>query len=149
MCGNKANLAFHQVSGGLTFRVFEWQAVAVARLLAARTRLPARHLMRQWEQNRLVSRGDGMQFFDLSSEFEEYFEGLRLFAGEPAPGSTGRKLPKYDPRWIALFSEVVVKARVQWWEQERQKAEREARQVDGYRSRGNVDEVSQVVRVRL
>ncbi|KAK4942563.1 hypothetical protein LTR10_017692 [Elasticomyces elasticus] len=137
------------VSGGLTFRVFEWQAVAVARHLAGRATLPIRQLMRKWEQDRLASRGDGMQFFDLSSDFEGYFEGLRLFAGEPAAGSRGRILPKYDPKWIALFSEVVVKARVGWWDRERRRAEEQIRALEEDRRVGLEDSGSQPVRVRL
>ncbi|EXJ58259.1 hypothetical protein A1O7_05684 [Cladophialophora yegresii CBS 114405] len=118
------------VAGGLTFRVFEWQAVAVARHLASRARLPAKQQMQMWEQDKIAALGDGMSFYDLSGDFEGYFEGLRLFAGEPAQG-TGRVLPKYDPEWKEMFSKVVVKARVQWWDRERRKAEEEIRQAGG------------------
>ncbi|KIW57705.1 hypothetical protein PV05_02267 [Exophiala xenobiotica] len=133
------------VSGGLTFRVFEWQAVAVARLLAARARLPVRHLMQRWELARLASRGDEVQFFDISSDFEEYFEGLRRFAGEPAAGSIGRTLPKYDPKWKDAFLEVVVKARLQWWDQERRKAEEQIRVLED-RRKADKDSGSHMVR---
>ena len=129
--------------------MFEWQAVAVARLLAARARLPARHLMQRWEHARLDSRADGVQFFDISSGFEEYFEGLRLFAGEPAAGSRGRILPKYDPKWKDAFLEVVVKARLQWWDRERCKAEEQIRALEKDRRKADKDSGSHMVRVRL
>ncbi len=111
-----------QVSGGLTFRVFEWQAVAVARYLAGRAILPSRKEMKSWEVCKIAKSGNGMQFFNLSPEFEAYFEGLRLLAGEPAVGTTGRILHKFEPKWVDAFLDVV-KARNLWWENERRKAE--------------------------
>jgi hypothetical protein len=78
--------------------------------------------MRDWERDRVAKLGDGMQFTDLSSDFEGYFEGLRLFAGDPADGTSGRILPKYDPKWKNAFSEVIVQARLRWWEKERRNA---------------------------
>lgn len=89
-----------------------------------------------------------MQFFDISSDFEEYFEGLRRFAGEPAAGSIGRTLPKYDPKWKDAFLEVVVKARLQWWDQERRKAEEQIRVLED-RRKADKDSGSHMVRVRL
>ncbi|OAL40688.1 hypothetical protein AYO20_00424 [Fonsecaea nubica] len=137
------------VSGGLTFRVYEWQAVAVARMLAARARLPRRHLMRKWEHDRLAKCGDGIPFFDLSSDFEEYFEGLRKFAGKPAAGSSGRRLPRYDPKWKDLFVEVVVKARLQWWEQERRKVEEEICEAQTHRPKADGNSSRDLVRALL
>ncbi|KAL1858297.1 hypothetical protein VTK73DRAFT_7852 [Phialemonium thermophilum] len=110
------------VAGGLTFRVFEWQAVAVARFLAGRAKLPSQKEMQKWEHDLAAERGDGVLFYTISPEFEDYFEALRSIAGEPAPGTTGRVLPKFDPRWAEAFSEIVT-LRNQWWERERQKAE--------------------------
>lgn len=78
--------------------------------------------MKKWEQERIAKRGDGVSFFTISPEFEEYFEALRIFAGEPAARTTGRVLPKFEPQWADAFSEVV-KLRKQWWDKERRKAE--------------------------
>lgn len=90
-----------------------------------------------------------MRFFDFSSDFEGYFEGLRLLAGEPAVGSTGRVLPKYDPKWKDSFVEVIVKARVKWWEQERRKAERPVQAVVDEKREVEKDHEYDLPRVRL
>jgi hypothetical protein len=105
--------------------------------------------MRECERERLAKSGDGVQFFDLSSDFEGYFEGLRLFAGKPAAGSRARILPKYDPKWKDRFVEVVVNARLQWWTQERRKAEEQIRGTNECRRQMNEDSGSHSVRVRL
>ncbi|KAJ0358053.1 hypothetical protein COL154_009504 [Colletotrichum chrysophilum] len=113
-----------KVTGGFTFRVFEWQAVAAARVFAGRGQLLSTTEMERWEQNRLAKRGDGVPFFTLSPDFEEYFETLRAIAGEPAPGSTGRILPKFDSKWLEAFADVI-NARVDWWKKETEKAEKQ------------------------
>ncbi|KAI8245919.1 Thiol-specific monooxygenase [Colletotrichum sp. SAR 10_96] len=119
------SLAFvGMVTGGFTFRVFEWQAVAAARVFAGRGQLPSTTEMEKWEVDRLAKRGDGVPFFTLSPDFEEYFEALRAIAGEPAPGSTGRILPKFDPKWLEAFADVI-NARVDWWKKETEKAEKQ------------------------
>ncbi len=78
--------------------------------------------METWEQERLLTRGDGIPFFTLAPEFKEYFEGLRTLAGEPAKGTTARSLPKFEPKWVDEFL-VVVNLRSGWWDKERQVAE--------------------------
>ncbi|KAH9831497.1 Thiol-specific monooxygenase [Teratosphaeria destructans] len=45
------------VGAGLTFKIFEWQAVYAARLLAGRGRLPSLEERVQWERDRIVERG--------------------------------------------------------------------------------------------
>ncbi|KAJ3961158.1 hypothetical protein N0V92_002132 [Colletotrichum tropicale] len=112
------------VTGGFTFRVFEWQAVAAARVFAGRGQLPSTTEMERWEEDRLAKRGDGVPFYTLSPDFEEYFEALRAIAGEPAPGSTGRILPKFDPKWLEAFADVI-NARVDWWKKETEKTEKQ------------------------
>ncbi|KAL8403097.1 hypothetical protein RB594_008380 [Gaeumannomyces avenae] len=92
------------VGAGLTFKIFEWQAVLAARLLAGRTArpLPAAEEMERWEDERVAARGDGARFTLIHPEFEEYFEELRGLAGEGLDGC-GRKLPRFDPEWTRLF----------------------------------------------
>ncbi|KAL8344406.1 hypothetical protein RB601_004779 [Gaeumannomyces tritici] len=92
------------VGAGLTFKIFEWQAVLAARLLAGRTArpLPAAEEMERWEDERVAARGDGARFTLIYPEFEEYFEELRGLAGEGLDGC-GRKLPRFDPEWARLF----------------------------------------------
>ncbi|KAK1676888.1 thiol-specific monooxygenase [Colletotrichum godetiae] len=120
---NDPTLAFvGMVTGGFTFRVFEWQAVAAARVFAGRAKLPPRLEQEKWEKDRLAYKGDGVPFFTLAPDFEQYFEALRAIAGEPAQGTTGRVLPKFDPKWLEAFSEVL-DARIEWWKKETKKAE--------------------------
>ncbi|KAG6358112.1 hypothetical protein INS49_013996 [Diaporthe citri] len=90
------------VGAGLTFKIFEWQAVYAARLLAGRGTLPSVEEMRAWEARRVEEKGDGPKFLMVYPDFEEYFEKVRELAGEPVDG-VGRELPKYDRRWFQLF----------------------------------------------
>lgn len=90
------------VSAGLTFKVFEWQAVLAARLLAGRTKLPPLAEQEKWEERRIKERGDGVKFTLIHPDFKAYFEQLRHLAGEGENGK-GRKLPVFDDHWFKLF----------------------------------------------
>lgn len=95
------------VGAGLTFKIFEWQAVYVARLLAGRAKpLPSKEEMAWWEEERIKIKGDGPGFATANPDFEEYFNGLREMAteGETVKG-VGRKLPKFRREWHRAFSE--------------------------------------------
>jgi hypothetical protein len=93
------------VGAGLTFKVFEWQAVYAARLLAGRAKpLPSRDEMAEWEAERIKQRGDGPAFTLVTPDFERYFELLRDLAGPGEPG-IGRKLPKFRREWHRAFVE--------------------------------------------
>ncbi|KAL1606159.1 hypothetical protein SLS60_003560 [Paraconiothyrium brasiliense] len=112
------SLAFiGMVTGGFGLRIFEWQSVAMARVFAGRAPLPSCIEMKAWEQERIVERGDGPSFWVLMPDFERYFEDLRAIAGEPASGTTGRVLPRYDDAWGEAFWRFV-KWRVQLWEKD-------------------------------
>ncbi|KPM45289.1 hypothetical protein AK830_g1296 [Neonectria ditissima] len=92
------------VQAGLTFKVFEWQAVYAARLLAGRGTLPPAEEMRRWEEDRIKARGDGAKFALIFPDFEDYFESIRKLAGDPV-GNSGRKLPKFQREWFRAFLE--------------------------------------------
>ncbi|KAF3051805.1 hypothetical protein E8E11_000282 [Didymella keratinophila] len=112
------SLAFiGMVTGGFDLRIFEWQAVAMARVFAGRASLPSRTEMQAWEQQRIAERGDGPSFSVLMPDFERYFEDLRGIAGAPAPGTPGRVLPRYDNAWGETFWRFV-RWRVQLWEKD-------------------------------
>ncbi|KAB5572172.1 thiol-specific monooxygenase [Coniochaeta sp. 2T2.1] len=112
------SLAFiGMISRGYTFRVFEWQAVAAARLLAGRATLPSQEDMLAWERDIIAERGDGVEFPSIADDMAGYFNGLRAIAGEPALGTTGRVLPPFDPEWADSFKHLVRK-RWEWWEKE-------------------------------
>ncbi|KAK3947685.1 hypothetical protein QBC32DRAFT_318566 [Pseudoneurospora amorphoporcata] len=95
------------VGAGLTFKVFEWQAVYAARILAGRAaRLPSVEEMQKWEEERIKVRGDGPKFSMIFPDFEEYFETLRKLAGEGETArGVGRKLPRFRPEWFRAFME--------------------------------------------
>lgn len=88
---------------GLTFKVFEWQAVAAARVLSGNTQLPPLEEQQRWEEERISRKGDGGAFTLIHPEFEEYFEDLRRVAGEPGEGKPGRKLPPFQQEWVNDF----------------------------------------------
>ncbi|KUI61837.1 Thiol-specific monooxygenase [Cytospora mali] len=91
------------VGAGLTFKIFEWQAVYAARLLAGRGTLPSAEEMRAWEEQRIKEKGDGPKFLMVYPDFEVYFEKVRELSGEPTEDGVGRRLPKYDHEWFQRF----------------------------------------------
>ncbi|KAL4897774.1 glycoside hydrolase family 95 protein [Aspergillus ambiguus] len=92
------------VGAGLTFKVFEWQAVAAARVLAGKAQLPPLTEQQKWETDRIAVKGDGPGFLMVNPDFKEYFEKLRTLAGEPQPGAPGRRLPPFDQAWVDDFN---------------------------------------------
>lgn len=90
------------VGPGLTFKIFEWQAVLAARILAGRTELPGTETMRQWEEDRIQRKGDGPKFTLVYPDLEEYFEGVRELAGEGIQRK-GRKLIPFRNEWMQSF----------------------------------------------
>ena len=90
-----------QVGAGLTFKVFEWQAVVAARVLAGKASLPPVAEQEKWETDRIAEKGDGPAFTVINPEFEAYFEELRRLAGEPRDG--GRPLPPFEQKWVDDF----------------------------------------------
>jgi hypothetical protein len=101
------------VGAGLTFKVFEWQAVYAARVLAGRGTLPSIEDMTKWEEDRIAIRGDGAKFSLVFPDFEDYFETLRSLAGEPTDGK-GRRLPKFQREWHRAFMEGHEKRKDMW-----------------------------------
>jgi hypothetical protein len=101
------------VAAGLTFKVFEWQAVLAARLLAGRATLPPLEEMQKWETERIKLRGDGVKFTLIFPDFEDYFETLRQLAGEGEDGK-GRKLPKFRREWVRAFLDGHERRKLMW-----------------------------------
>ncbi|KAL3463011.1 hypothetical protein BJX64DRAFT_299235 [Aspergillus heterothallicus] len=91
------------VGAGLTFKVFEWQAVAAARVLAGKAVLPGVEERRRWEEERIRVKGDGTGFLMVNPDFEEYFEQLRGVAGDPGEDGVGRRLPEFEQKWVDDF----------------------------------------------
>lgn len=102
------------VGAGLTFKIFEWQAVYAARVLAGRGEVPSLEEMRTWEEDRVREKGDGPKFQMVFPDFEEYFETLRRLAGEPTARGEGRKLPKFDEAWFRAFMDGHERRKAMW-----------------------------------
>jgi hypothetical protein len=96
-------LTVPEVAAGLTFKVYEWQSVLAARFLAGRIQLPSVEEQEKWEKDRIAYKGDGVPFTALYPDFEDYFETVRKLAGEPTETQPGRKLPKFDKKWVDAF----------------------------------------------
>ena len=88
----------------MTFKIFEWQAVAAARVLAGKAQLPSLEEQRRWEEDRIAVKGDGPAFTTINPDFPEYFETLRRLAGEPKEGEPGRVLPPFEQEWMDVFN---------------------------------------------
>ncbi|KAF6803374.1 dimethylaniline monooxygenase [Colletotrichum sojae] len=104
-----------QVKAAISFRVYEYQAVAVARYFAGRGGgLPPAREQDEWEVARLRYKGPSSQFHEIKPDFGEYFEFLRNVAGEPAEGTEGYELPAWEDGWPVLgFGVLALKQK--WW----------------------------------
>ncbi|KAL1389494.1 dimethylaniline monooxygenase [Phyllosticta capitalensis] len=92
------------VNAGLTFKLFEYQAVLAARLLAGRVKaLPSIQEQERWEKDRIAKRGDGPKFALVFPDFKEYVEAVRALAGPPTKDGKGRALPPFDQVWFERF----------------------------------------------
>ncbi|XDG02210.1 hypothetical protein ABKA04_001825 [Annulohypoxylon sp. FPYF3050] len=111
------------LGGGFTFRVYEWQAVAVARHLAGRAKpLPPISEQLEWERKRVAERGGGKDYYSIAPDYGAYFEFLRGIAGEPAPGTTGRVLPAFDEKWLEIWTGMVTH-KIEGFKRKRRRAE--------------------------
>jgi hypothetical protein len=100
-------------AAGLTFKVFEWQAVLAARLLADRTKLPPQAEQQKWEEDRVKLTGDNVKFTLIFPDFEDYFETLRKLAG-PGEKGFGRQLPPFKREWVRAFFEGHERRKAMW-----------------------------------
>ncbi|GKT94393.1 dimethylaniline monooxygenase [Colletotrichum tofieldiae] len=105
------------VNAGLTFKIFEYQAVLAARLLAGRVpphRLPSAEAQLAWEADRVAKRGDGAKFALVFPDFEEYFETVRNLAGPPTEDGKGRELPPFNSFWFERFMKGHERRKAMW-----------------------------------
>jgi cation diffusion facilitator CzcD-associated flavoprotein CzcO len=109
------------IAAGFTFKAFEWQAVLAARFLAGRIPLPSVEGQRKWEGKRIEYKGDGVPFTALYPDFEEYFEEVRMTAGEPTGDGKGRKLPKFEKEWREGFDRAHL-SRIEMWKRGNEEA---------------------------
>ncbi|KAJ4338373.1 hypothetical protein N0V95_008071 [Ascochyta clinopodiicola] len=88
-----------QIRAALSFRAYEYQAVAVARVLAGRGTLPSSAEQKRWEEDRVKRLGPTHIFHTIAPDFEEYFNALRAIAGPAAEGTEAYELPKWEDEW--------------------------------------------------
>ena len=93
-----------QVRAAISFRVYEYQAVAVARYFGGRNAkaLPSPQEQDLWEVERLKYKGPTSLFHEIKPDFKEYFDFLRDLAGPPTPGTSAYELPPWDDKWAEL-----------------------------------------------
>ncbi|CAK7213100.1 hypothetical protein SCUCBS95973_001686 [Sporothrix curviconia] len=109
-----------QVRAAISLRVYEYQAVAVARFLGGHAAgvLPTVKEQRAWEQDRLAYKGPSELFHEIKPDFAEYYSWMRLFAGAPAPESIesgAYELPPYEDWWVDSDVEVLI-AKGRYWD---------------------------------
>jgi hypothetical protein len=98
-----------QVRAGISFRVYEYQAVAVARYFAGRNARPLPSPQEQdlWEIERLKYKGPSALFHEIKPDFAEYFAFLCDLAGPPAEDSRGYELPQWEDKWAEQAFEIL------------------------------------------
>ncbi|KAJ9602108.1 hypothetical protein H2200_013468 [Cladophialophora chaetospira] len=114
--GDPSLTVIGQLKAGISFRVYEYQAVAVARYFAGREAkaLPPPSEQDLWEIKRLDAKGPGINFHELRLEWPKYYAFLRDLAGPPAITSSGYELPPWDDKWAELgFS--VIQLKDKYW----------------------------------
>ncbi|GJC83307.1 thiol-specific monooxygenase [Colletotrichum liriopes] len=115
-----------QVKAAVSFRVYEYQAVAVARYFANRGGgLPSPRDQDEWEVKRLQYKGPTSQFHEIKPDYKEYFEFLRGVAGKPAPGTDAYELPAWQDEW-ALLGFGVLALKQKWWKELKEKEQKKA-----------------------
>ncbi|KAL2808964.1 hypothetical protein BJX63DRAFT_435594 [Aspergillus granulosus] len=115
-----------QVRGALSFRVYEYQAVAVARYFAGHNAkpLPSPAEQDDWEVERLKYKGNSAIFHEIKPDFKEYFEYLRELAGPAVKGTRGYALPVWRDNWPELGFEILQLKDKYWQEIKRRAGER-------------------------
>lgn len=95
----------------------------MARHLAGRARaLPPISEQQSWEAQRVALKGGGKNYYSIAPDYREYFEFLREIAGDPAEGTTGRVLPRFDPEWLKTWVGMVA-PKIRGFEESRRQAE--------------------------
>ncbi|KAH0432970.1 dimethylaniline monooxygenase [Colletotrichum camelliae] len=112
-----------QVKAAISFRVYEYQAVAVARYFANRGGgLPSPREQDEWEVKRLQYKGPTSQFHEIKPDFKEYFDFLKDVAGPPAEGTDGYELPAWEDKW-GLLGFGVLALKQKWWRELKERDE--------------------------
>ncbi|CAH0058683.1 unnamed protein product [Clonostachys solani] len=104
-----------QVRAAISFRVYEYQAIAVSRYFAGRTEeLPTSKEQHDWEVKRLQYKGPTELFHEIKPDFHEYYGWLANFAGAPAEGSGGYSSPVFEDDWVQSDIEILIAKDKHW-----------------------------------
>ncbi|CAK7199419.1 hypothetical protein SEUCBS139899_002099 [Sporothrix eucalyptigena] len=89
------------VKAALSSRIYEYQAVAVARYYAGRnaTALPSEKEQRQWEADTLKLKGASSNFHEITPDLGPYYNWIAHFAGKPAQGREAYELSQWQEVW--------------------------------------------------
>lgn len=101
---------------GISFRVFEYQAVLVARFLAGKVALPTRFEQNQWIVNRFKEKGLHRAYHTIGiADAQSYLAGL-VALGEPKNGKpvSGRPFPLLTEDDMARIRAAGIKLREFW-----------------------------------
>lgn len=69
----------------------------------------------------MVEKKGGKDYYSIAPDYKAYFEFLRDIAGDPVEGTTGRKLPAFDPKWMDIWTGMVA-AKIGGWQRKRERA---------------------------
>ncbi|BFZ61528.1 hypothetical protein YB2330_002594 [Saitoella coloradoensis] len=94
-------------ANSISFRVFEYQAVAIARVFSGRGKLPSLTEMKAWEDARVEAAGDGSLFHIVGWRGAKAFAGaMRGIAGlEDGVGDDEKVLPRWRDEWEECLEE--------------------------------------------
>ncbi|KAF7547009.1 hypothetical protein G7Z17_g8027 [Cylindrodendrum hubeiense] len=114
--GDPSLVVIGQVRAAISFRIYEYQAVAVGRYFAGRTEeLPDQDSQKAWEKTRLEYKGHTELFHEIKPDFVEYYGWLTDFSGAPAEGTDAYTLPIFEDDWVKSDIEILL-AKDKYWD---------------------------------
>jgi hypothetical protein len=107
-------LTLAQVRAAISFRIYEYQAVAVSRFLAGRSKdLPSEAAQDEWVERREQYKGPTDLFHEIMPDFAEYYGWLREFAGT-AGNPAQYLLPEFEDDWVQSDIEPLLAKKQHW-----------------------------------
>ncbi|KAJ5383567.1 Glycoside hydrolase family 71 [Penicillium concentricum] len=104
-----------KVRAAISFRIYEYQAVAVSRFLAGRSQdLPSKAEQDEWVEKRLQYKGPTELFHEINPDFVEYYGWLREFAGCAEGKPTEYLLPEFEEDWVQSDIEILLAKKENW-----------------------------------
>jgi hypothetical protein len=88
-----------------TFSLFDFQAIVVAKYLAARVQLPSLEEQRIEYRNRVDQKGYGKPFHSLRDKEEEYVDDLLQWINKPIVEAGGQPIRGHSEEWLQAKTE--------------------------------------------